>query len=91
MYLIISNDYFHITIIKANCDGSIPQVRLYNNVLSRLGNGSNCAYWRGGGGGGGGGGWGEVMQKKQSPDFRFPEVSISGLCTTTIVQTLSLL
>ena len=39
---------------------------------------------------GGGGGGGEVMQKKQSPDFRFPEVSISGLCTTTIVQTLSL-
>ena len=40
---------------------------------------------------GGGGSGGEVMQKKQSPDFRFPEVSISGLCTTTIVQTLSLL
>ena len=45
----------------------------------------------------GGRGWGmidirsEGMQKKQSPVFRFPEVGISGLCTTTIVQTLSLL
>ena len=38
-----------------------------------------------------GGGGGEVMQKKQSPDFRFPEAGISGLCTTTIVQTLPLL
>ena len=28
---------------------------------------------------GGGGG----MQRKESPDFRFPEVGISGLCTTT--------
>ena len=54
---------------------------------------------------GGGGGWGggeggvvitdirgeKVMQKKQCPDFRFPEVGISGLCTTTTVQTLTLL
>ena len=32
-----------------------------------------------------------VMQKKQSPVFRFPEVGISGLHTTKIVQTLSLL
>ena len=35
----------------------------------------------------GGGG----MKEKDSPVFRFPEVGISGLCTTTIVQTLSLL
>ena len=34
---------------------------------------------------------GGVMQKKESPVFRFPEVGISGLCTTTIVQTLSML
>ena len=31
------------------------------------------------------------MKEKDSPVFRFPEVGISGLCTTTIVQTLSLL
>ena len=48
------------------------------------------------GGGGGVGGLiinnrGGVMQKKESPVFRFPEVGISRLCTTTIVQTLSLL
>ena len=30
-------------------------------------------------------------QKRESPDFRFPEVGISGLCTTRIVQTLSLI
>ena len=46
------------------------------NVLSRLGTGSNCAY-------GGEGGlivdiWG-LIQKKESPDFRFPEVGISAL------------
>ena len=28
------------------------------------------------------------MKEKDSPVFRFPEVGISGLCTTTIVQTL---
>ena len=43
------------------------------NVLSRLGTGTNCAY-------GGGGGWslifGGLMQKKESPDFRSPEVGI---------------
>ena len=50
------------------------------NVLSGLGTGLNCAYPGGGGGGlivdiraeGGG-----VMQKKESPDFRFPKVGIS--------------
>ena len=26
------------------------------------------------------------MQKRESPDFRFPEVGISGLFTTTIVH-----
>ena len=31
---------------------------------------------------------GGVMQKKESPDFRFPEVGISGLCTTTSANTL---
>ena len=31
------------------------------------------------------------MKEKDSPVFRFAEVGISGLCTTTIVQTLSLL
>ena len=31
------------------------------------------------------------LQKKESPVFRAPEVGISELCTTTIVQTLSLL
>ena len=31
------------------------------------------------------------MQKKESPDFRFPEVGIPGLCTTTIVQTPALI
>ena len=51
------------------------------NVLSRLGTGSSCAYLGGGG----------VLQKKESPVFRAPEVGISELCTTTIVQTLSLL
>ena len=34
--------------------------------------------------GGGGGG----MQKKESPDFRFPAVGISGLCTTASASTL---
>ena len=55
------------------------------NVLSRRGTGSNCAYWGGGGGCRGQGGlivdirrWGGgVIQKKESPDFRFPEVDIS--------------
>ena len=56
------------------------------NVLSRRGTGSNCAYWREGGGGCGGQGglivdirrWGgEVIQKNESPDFRFPEADIS--------------
>ena len=28
------------------------------------------------------------MKKKESPDFRFPEVGISGLCTTTSANTL---
>ena len=28
------------------------------------------------------------MQNKESPDFRFPEVGISGLCTTTSANTL---
>ena len=28
------------------------------------------------------------MQKEESPDFRFPEVGISGLCTTTSANTL---
>ena len=27
-------------------------------------------------------------QKKESPDFRFPEVGISGLCNTTSANTL---
>ena len=55
------------------------------NVQGRLGTESNCAY-RGGGGGGNamsggvivnirGGG---VMQKKESPDFRFPKIGISA-------------
>ena len=35
-------------------------------------------------GGGGGGG----NAKKESPDFRFPEVGISGSCTTTSANTL---
>ena len=56
------------------------------NVLSRRGTGSNCAYWGGGGGCGGQGGlivdirrWGggEVIQKNESPDCRFPEADIS--------------
>ena len=34
--------------------------------------------------------WGG-MQKNEPPDFRFPEVGISELCTTTIVQTHSLM
>ena len=57
------------------------------NVLSQLGTGLNCPSWRGGGeslifeGGG-------VMQKKESQDFRFPELGISGLCTTTTANTL---
>ena len=38
-----------------------------------------------------GGGRGGGMLKRESPEFRFPEVGISGLCTTTIVQTLSLI
>ena len=37
------------------------------------------------------GGGGGVMQTKEFPVFRFPEVGISGLCTTTIVKTLSML
>ena len=55
------------------------------NVQGRLGTESNCAYRGGGGGGRGGGqvGWslifGGVMQKKESPDFRFPKVGISEL------------
>ena len=28
------------------------------------------------------------MQKKESPDFRIPEVCISGLCTTTNANNL---
>ena len=59
------------------------------NVLSQLGIGLNCAS---GGGRGesliflwGGGG---VMRKKESQDFIFPEVGISGLCTTTTANTL---
>ena len=57
------------------------------NVLSRLGTRSNCAYW----GGRGQGGWwlvfggGGVMQKKESPDFRFPEVGISGYVDTQLL------
>ena len=57
------------------------------NVPSRLGTGSNRAH-RGVGGLGLGGGWslifgvggegGGVTQKKESPDFRFPEVGISA-------------
>ena len=56
-------------------------------VLSRLGTRSNCAYW----GGRGQGGWwlvlggGGVMQKKESPDFRFPEVGISGYVDTQLL------
>ena len=34
---------------------------------------------------------GGVMQKKEFPVFRFPEVGISELCTTTIVQALLIL
>ena len=58
------------------------------NVLSWLGTGLNCAYE---------GGWAGglivdirrgVMQKKEPPDFRIPEVGISGLCTTTSANTL---
>ena len=30
-----------------------------------------------------------VMQKKESQYFRFPEVGISGLCTTTTANTLA--
>ena len=37
------------------------------------------------GGGGGGGGGGLVMQKKESPDFRFPEVGISGYVDTQLL------
>ena len=42
---------------------------------------------------GGGGGLiidicGGGRRKKESPDFRFPEVGISGLCTTTSANTL---
>ena len=54
------------------------------NVLSRRGTGSNCAYWGGGWCGGQGGlivdirRWGgRVIQKNESPDFRFSEVDIS--------------
>ena len=35
-----------------------------------------------------GGQGGRGMLKKESPDFRFPEVGISGLCTTTSANTL---
>ena len=35
-----------------------------------------------------GGPGGRGMLKKESPDFRFPEVGISGLCTTTSANTL---
>ena len=55
------------------------------NVLSRLGTRSNCAYW--GLGVRGVDGWysgGGVMQKKESPDFRFPEVGISGYVDTQL-------
>ena len=53
------------------------------NVLSRLGTGLNCAYGKNRVGVGGlivdiRGGGGGVMQKKDSPDFRFPEVGISA-------------
>ena len=55
------------------------------NVLSRRGTGSNCAYWGGGAVWGSGrfDRWysevagGEVIQKNESPDFRFPEADIS--------------
>ena len=48
------------------------------NVLSWLGTGSNCAHGRGGVRGGWSLIFGGLMQKKESPDFRFPEVGISG-------------
>ena len=58
------------------------------NVLSQLRTGSNCAY-----GGRGQGGWslifGGLMQKKQSPDFRFPEVGISVIWTDQICSGVS--
>ena len=61
------------------------------NVLSQVRIGLNCACGGGGGGGeksllflGGGG----VMRKKDSQDFIFPEVGISGLYTTTTANTL---
>ena len=55
------------------------------NVLSLLGTGWNCAYGRGGGAGvliidsrG-------VMQKKESPEFRFPEFGISAVVRCSLV------
>ena len=60
------------------------------NVLSLLGTGWNCAY-RGGGGGGQGGliiDIRGVMQKKKSPDSRFPEGGISAVVRCSLVWLL---
>ena len=77
-YFITDKDYFPTTIIIKLWWFCTSCTTSYN-VLSRLGTGSSCAYLGG------------VLQKKESPVFRAPEVGISELCTTTIVQTLSLL
>ena len=58
--------------------------------MTKLGPGSTYAYQRGGGGLGGGGGWlviwslifRGVLPKRESPDFRFPEVGISVIVLT---------
>ena len=56
------------------------------NVLNLLGTGWSCAYGEGGRGGGGliidsrG-----VMQKKDSPEFRFPEFGISAVVRCSLV------
>ena len=34
--------------------------------------------------------WRGVMQKKESPGFRIPEADISGLCTTTTANIISI-
>ena len=62
-------------------------------MLMRGGGGGGRGMLVGGGGGGGvvrggGGGGGGGNAKKESPDFRFSKVGISGLCTTTSANTL---
>ena len=61
---------------------------LSHSPVTKLGPGSPYSYQRGGGGGGGG--WlviwslifRGVLPKRESPDFRFPEVGISVIVLT---------